>query len=144
MVLAVPKESWPGERRVAATPETVTRLVGMGFDVRVEADAGLKAAFADEDYAKAGATLVGEPGALWSAADVLLKVQPPSPDEVDRLKPGAVLISLPLARQEQASWSSGWRRARPPRSPSTRCRASRARRRWTRCRRWRTSPATAR
>ena len=58
MVLAVPRESWPGERRVAATPDTVTRLVGMGFEVRVEADAGLKAAFADEDYAKAGATLV--------------------------------------------------------------------------------------
>ena len=56
MVLAVPKESWPGERRVAATPETVTRLVGMGFEVRVEAEAGLKAAFADEDYVKAGAT----------------------------------------------------------------------------------------
>jgi NAD(P) transhydrogenase subunit alpha len=94
MVLAVPRESWPGERRVAATPETVTRLVGMGFEVRVEADAGVKAAFANEDYAKAGATLVSEPGTLWSAADVLLKVQPPSQDEADRLKPGAVLISF--------------------------------------------------
>ena len=94
MVLAVPRESWPGERRVAATPETVTRLVGMGFEVWVEADAGLKAAFANEDYAKAGATLVSEPGTLWSAADVLLKVQPPSQDEADRLKPGCVLISF--------------------------------------------------
>ena len=45
MVLAVPKESWPGERRVAATPETVTKLVGMGFEVRVETQAGLAAAF---------------------------------------------------------------------------------------------------
>ena len=94
MVLAVPKESWPGERRVAATPETVTRLVGMGFDVRVEADAGLKAAFADEDYAKAGATVTADVAAVWSEADVLLKVQPPSGDEVDRLKAGAVLISF--------------------------------------------------
>jgi NAD(P) transhydrogenase subunit alpha len=94
MVLAVPKESWPGERRVAATPETVTRLVGMGFDVRVEADAGLKASFADEEYAKAGATMAADSPALWAAADILLKVQPPSPDEVDRLKPGAVLISF--------------------------------------------------
>ena len=94
MVLAVPKESWPGERRVAATPETVTRLVGMGFDVRVEADAGLKASFADEEYAKAGATMAADGPALWAAADILLKVQPPSPDEVDRLKPGAVLISF--------------------------------------------------
>jgi NAD(P) transhydrogenase subunit alpha len=94
MVLAVPKESWPGERRVAATPETVTRLVGMGFDVRVEADAGLKASFADEEYAKAGATLVPDGPGLWAGADVLLKVQPPSVDEVDRLRPGAVLISF--------------------------------------------------
>ena len=94
MVLAVPKESWPGERRVAATPETVTRLVGMGFDVRVEADAGLKAAFADEDYVKAGATVTADVAAVWSEADVLLKVQPPSADEVDRLKAGVVLISF--------------------------------------------------
>ena len=94
MVLGVPKESWPGERRVAATPETVTRLVGMGFDVRVEADAGLKASFADEEYAKSGATVTADGPALWAAADVLLKVQPPSPDEVDRLKAGAVLISF--------------------------------------------------
>jgi NAD(P) transhydrogenase subunit alpha len=94
MVLAVPKESWPGERRVAATPETVTRLVGMGFDVRVEADAGLKASFADEEYTKAGATVVADASGLWSGADVLLKVQPPSADEVDRLRPGAVLISF--------------------------------------------------
>jgi NAD(P) transhydrogenase subunit alpha len=94
MVLAVPKESWPGERRVAATPETVTRLVGMGFEVRVEANAGLKAAFADEEYAKAGATVVPDAAALWSAADVLLKVQPPNDEEAGRLKPGAVLISF--------------------------------------------------
>jgi NAD(P) transhydrogenase subunit alpha len=94
MVLAVPKESWPGERRVAATPETVTRLVGMGFDVRVEADAGLKASFADEEYVKAGATIVADGSGLWSGADVLLKVQPPSPDEADRFKPGTVLISF--------------------------------------------------
>ena len=94
MVLAVPRESWPGERRVAATPETVTRLVGMGFDVRVETEAGLKAAFADDDYVKAGATIATDTAALWSGADVLLKVQPPSPDEADRLKAGAVLISF--------------------------------------------------
>ncbi|MGD9904557.1 MAG: Re/Si-specific NAD(P)(+) transhydrogenase subunit alpha [Vicinamibacterales bacterium] len=94
MVLAVPMESWPGERRVAATPETVTRLVGMGFEVQIEAEAGLKAAFADEDYVKAGATVVSDPAALWAGADVLLKVQPPSPEEADRLKAGAVLISF--------------------------------------------------
>ncbi|MEZ5421146.1 MAG: Re/Si-specific NAD(P)(+) transhydrogenase subunit alpha [Vicinamibacterales bacterium] len=94
MVLAVPKESWPGERRVAATPETVTKLVGMGFEVRVESQAGLLAAFADDAYVKAGATIATDAAALWGAADVLVKVQPPSPAEVDLLKPGAMLISF--------------------------------------------------
>ena len=52
MVLAVPRESWPGERRVAATPETVAKLVGMGFEVRIESQAGLPASFADDAYAE--------------------------------------------------------------------------------------------
>jgi NAD(P) transhydrogenase subunit alpha len=94
MILGVPKESAAGERRVAATPDTVTRLVGLGFDVRVESHAGLLAAFADDAYAAAGATVVAEATALWSGADVLLKVQPPAPSEVDLLKPGATLISF--------------------------------------------------
>jgi hypothetical protein len=94
MVLAVPKESGQGERRVAATPETVARLVGMGFEVRIESQAGLAASFADDAYVKAGATVVPDTAALWSAADLLLKVQPPTPDEADLLKPGAMLISF--------------------------------------------------
>jgi NAD(P) transhydrogenase subunit alpha len=94
MVLAVPKESWPGERRVAATPETVTKLVGMGFEVRVESQAGLLAAFADDAYEKAGATIVPDSATLWGAADLLVKVQPPTAAEVDLLKPGAMLISF--------------------------------------------------
>ncbi len=94
MVLVVPRESWPGERRVAATPETVAKLVGMGFEVRVEAEAGLRAAFVDADYVKAGATIVAESAVLWAAADVLLKVQPPSTAAADQLKAGATLISF--------------------------------------------------
>ncbi len=94
MVLAVPKESGQGERRVAATPETVAKLVGMGFEVRIESQAGLAASFADDAYVKAGATVVPDTTALWSAADLLLKVQPPTPEEADLLKPGAMLISF--------------------------------------------------
>jgi len=94
MVLAVPKESGQGERRVAATPETVAKLVGMGFEVRVESQAGLAASFADDAYVKAGATVVPDTAALWSAADVLVKVQPPTSEEADLLKPGAMLISF--------------------------------------------------
>ncbi len=94
MVLAVPKESGQGERRVAATPETVAKLVGMGFEVRIESQAGLAASFADDAYVKAGATVVPDTAALWSAADVLVKVQPPTSEEADLLKPGAMLISF--------------------------------------------------
>ncbi|MBP7779230.1 MAG: Re/Si-specific NAD(P)(+) transhydrogenase subunit alpha [Acidobacteria bacterium] len=94
MVVAVPKESWPGERRVAATPETVAKLVGMGFEVHVESQAGLLAAFADDAYVKAGATIAPDGPGLWASADILLKVQPPSPAEADQLKPGTMLISF--------------------------------------------------
>ena len=94
MVLAVPKESGQGERRVAATPETVAKLVGMGFEVRIESQAGLAASFADDAYVKAGATVVPDAAALWSAADLVVKVQPPTPEEADLLKPGAMLISF--------------------------------------------------
>jgi len=79
---------------VAATPETVAKLVGMGFEVRVEAEAGLAASFADDAYVKAGATTATDGLALWAAADILLKVQPPTPEEADRLQPGALLISF--------------------------------------------------
>jgi NAD(P) transhydrogenase subunit alpha len=75
--LAVPKESRPGERRVAVTPENVARLIKMGFAVAVEHDAGAAASFGDDDYAAAGAEIVGDTRAVWQAGDIILKVQPP-------------------------------------------------------------------
>jgi NAD(P) transhydrogenase subunit alpha len=85
---------------VAATPETVARLLKLGFEVTVEAGAGVGAAFSDEDYEAAGARVVKDARALWADADVVLKVQPPDQHpglgvhEVDLLKPGATLISF--------------------------------------------------
>ena len=67
MNVAVPKESRPGERRVAATPESVTRLKKLGFDVLVESQAGAGASFNDDDYANAGATIVADARQLWGA-----------------------------------------------------------------------------
>ena len=75
--IGVPRERMAGERRVAATPETVQRLRGLGFDVTVEADAGVGAGFADEDYRAAGAGIIPDPRQLWGEADIILKVQPP-------------------------------------------------------------------
>jgi NAD(P) transhydrogenase subunit alpha len=88
MRLGIPKESSPGERRVALVPETVGRL-GDGTQVTVETDAGAAAGFADDAYRDAGAE-IGDP---W-AADVVAKVATPTPEEVGRLRSGQVLIGF--------------------------------------------------
>ena len=98
MILAVPREVRPGERRVAATPETVARLIRLGFDVRVERQAGAAASFADEDYQRAGATVAEDAAGLWREAEIVLKVQPPdfnrtvSEHEADLIRVGAILV----------------------------------------------------
>lgn len=91
MKVGVPKESWSGERRVSATPDSVKKLKKLGFDVVVERDAGLLAGFDDAAYAAVGATVV-DGAAAWSA-DVVAKVRAPSPDEVARLSTGQTLVS---------------------------------------------------
>jgi NAD(P) transhydrogenase subunit alpha len=91
MKVGVPRETLPGERRVAATPDSVKKLVKLGFDVRIEHDAGLFAGFDDASYAAAGATLADRAG-TWSSA-VIAKVRPPADDEVARLTAGQTIIS---------------------------------------------------
>ena len=91
MNVGVPRESWPGERRVATTPDAVKKLRKLGFDVLVERDAGLLAGFDDAAYAASGATLV-DGGAAWGA-DVVAKVRAPSAEEAARLTKGQTLLS---------------------------------------------------
>jgi NAD(P) transhydrogenase subunit alpha len=99
MRIGVPKETRAGERRVAATPETIGRLKKLGFEVSIEHDAGAGASFYDDDYRNAGATVVEDVRDVWSA-DILLKVQPPDMHptlgvhEADLLRPGATLVSF--------------------------------------------------
>jgi NAD(P) transhydrogenase subunit alpha len=90
MNVGVPRETAPGERRVALVPESVKRLSGSGFEFVVEADAGHAASFTDETYSEAGATVGGDP----YAADAVVRVQPPSDDEAARLREGQVLIGF--------------------------------------------------
>ena len=90
MRLGVPKETVPGERRVALVPEIVSRLIGAGFEVAVERGAGTAASFTDEAYAEAGATLVGNA----FDADAVAKVQKPSADEVEALREGSLLVAF--------------------------------------------------
>ena len=100
MKIAIPKERRPNERRVAASPETVKKLKGLGLDVVVESGAGMGAAYPDRAYVEAGAVIETEPAAVFGDADIVLKVQRPlgmaegGPDEVHLLKPGAILIGI--------------------------------------------------
>ncbi|MEU4469681.1 Re/Si-specific NAD(P)(+) transhydrogenase subunit alpha [Streptomyces sp. NPDC024017] len=87
--IGIPAESTAGETRVAATPATVGRLVALGYDVTVEPGAGASSRFSDAAYEEAGARL-GDP---WQA-EILLKVNAPSSEEIGRLPDGATLIAL--------------------------------------------------
>ena len=89
MRIGAPKETRPLERRVAATPESIKTLRGLGYTVVVEPGAGAAAGYPDEAYVQQGAEL----GDAW-AAEIIVKVQPPTPDEVAKAQPGALLISL--------------------------------------------------
>ncbi|MBA3347491.1 MAG: Re/Si-specific NAD(P)(+) transhydrogenase subunit alpha [Actinobacteria bacterium] len=92
MYVAVPRESAADERRVALVPDALRRL-GDGFDVAVERGAGSAAGFADSEYEAAGARLVGA-DELYSGAAVVVRVNPPTPDEISRIAPGTVLIGF--------------------------------------------------
>src|SRR5436190_1159899 len=90
--IGVPAESRPGETRVAATPKTVEQLRALGYDVVVESRAGARASFADAAYEAAGARVV-DGAEVWSS-DVVLKINPPSDEELARLRDGAILAGL--------------------------------------------------
>jgi NAD(P) transhydrogenase subunit alpha len=92
VLIAVPRESSPGETRVAATPATVEKLAALGYDVLIESGAGAASSFTDGAYAAAGAQ-VGTDEDAW-AADVVLHVNAPSTVEIDRLRAGAVFVGL--------------------------------------------------
>ena len=101
MRVAVPRETAPGERRVALVPETVSKLREAGFAIRVERDAGTAAGFLDDSYREAGAEVV-ETGALLDEAEGVVRVSRPAPNETAALESGTVLIGFlqPLSDAE--------------------------------------------
>ena len=99
--IAVLKETWPGEARVAASPDTVKKWTGAGLTVAVETGAGLAAAITDDAYLAAGATIAPNAGAALANADIVLKVRGPSADEIDALKAGAIVVALLDAHREK-------------------------------------------
>ncbi len=93
MQIGVPAETRPGESRVAATPETVKKLIAAGHAVRVQSGAGVAASMPDHDYAAAGATVVAT-AAEALAADVVLKVRSPQDGELALMRAGQVLVGI--------------------------------------------------
>ena len=87
-------EVFPGENRVAMTPDSVTGLVKLGHQCCIQAGAGVKAGFSDALYAKAGAEVLPDAEAVVAAADVLVKVRGPEPAEAEKLRAGQTLISF--------------------------------------------------
>ncbi len=105
MKIGIPRETHPGERRVAASPAAVARYLKLGFEVTVEADAGAGASYPDEKYIEAGASIVSG-DAAFGESDVVLKVRAPrelegGAHEVDRIREGATLISFLFPAQAE-------------------------------------------
>jgi H+-translocating NAD(P) transhydrogenase len=95
LVVGVPKETYPNERRVALTPTNVALLLKKGFaKVIVQNGAGTAADFPDEAYEKAGATMVQDASTIWSGSNIVLKVRGPSLEEVDSIKENQTVISF--------------------------------------------------
>lgn len=94
MLIAIPKETAPGELRAALIPDTVKKLVRMGAEVSLEAGAGSGAGFSDNDYETAGASIASDKASLLGAADVVLRVRKPELSDVELLKPGSIHVSF--------------------------------------------------
>jgi NAD(P) transhydrogenase subunit alpha len=92
--IGIPKEIHPGEKRVAATPQTILKLRKLGFDVVVQSGAGDAINCPDAEYQEAGASIVGEAAELWASSDVVMKVRPPEHNEPDLLKDGGWLVGF--------------------------------------------------
>jgi NAD(P) transhydrogenase subunit alpha len=93
MKLIVPRETRDGEKRVALVPESVKKLVKAGISVTIEQDSGAGSFIDDRAYAEAGAAVATDLKASLSEADLVLKVNPPTLDEVDLMRPGAMLLA---------------------------------------------------
>ncbi len=100
MHIGIPKEIYPGERRVAVSPEVVSHLIKLGFDLSIEQEAGLPASFSDAAYQRAGASIEPDARTLWASSDIVLKVRAPSEhpllgvQETTLLQPNTTLISF--------------------------------------------------
>lgn len=94
LTIGVPRETMDGEQRVGLVPETVSKLTASGMTVVVESGAGLGAFYDDEAYLVAGARIAETADTVHQRADITTRVQPPSRDEIGKMRPGSVLVSF--------------------------------------------------
>ena len=100
MIIGVPTERAPEEKRVALSPSSVAGAIKLGFKVNIQAGAGIDAGFSDREYEEHGAEVISSAHQIYQTSDVLLKIRPPlsqgteNEDEFSLLRPGQALISL--------------------------------------------------
>lgn len=94
LIVAIPRETAENEKRVAASAETVKKYVGMGCTVRIESGAGINSSISDTQYQDAGAILMKTSAEILENADIVLKVQAPTADELKAMKKGALLAAI--------------------------------------------------
>jgi len=92
--IGVPREVFPGEKRVATVPDVVGKLIKLGFTVSVESGAGDAANISDDAYRAAGATVVEGAAQLWASSDIVFKVRAPTAEEVALMHEGSTLVSF--------------------------------------------------
>jgi NAD(P) transhydrogenase subunit alpha len=104
MLIAVPSETYPGERRCALVPDTVKQLISLGAEVLVESGLGKESDFSDQEYQDAGAVVTDDRSKILTS-DIVLRVRKPSTEDVAQLKSGAIHISYldPFNEQELVS-----------------------------------------
>ena len=107
MRLAVPRETAPGERRVALVPESCTKLIQAGYSIAVESRAGESAGFLDDAYREAGAAIEPDPASLLQSGEIVLKLGAPAMgtarNEPDWMRPGTVYVGslMPLRHLDE-------------------------------------------
>jgi NAD(P) transhydrogenase subunit alpha len=99
--IGIPKETYPNEYRVAATPDTVKKLQKLGFEILIESGAGEAATFTDEAYRQAECKILPDANSLWNEADIILKVRAPEESELEVMPEGKTLISFIWPAQNQ-------------------------------------------
>ena len=94
MVIGVPKETLGGENRIGVTPNTIKELIKKDFEVIIESGAGIGSFITDEDYQAAGAKIISNANEVYNSSDAIIKVNPPSNDEINLLKEGCHILSF--------------------------------------------------